>query len=156
MNLKNQKIPSLDENSQRPQSPIIFVPRNGGSIDSVLAPAGAGDGPSKLELRPVSKLVNQANEGPSAPLFLLLVVVSVDQVLQLGPTELPRPYTEHEADSVHEVGFPGAIGANYRREVVERTDCLLALVRLEVLKLQAEDLPRRDYGRHLQVKSPKP
>lgn len=148
MNLKNQEIPSLDENSQRPQPSIIFVPGDGGSVDPVLAPAGAGDDPGELELQPVSKLVNQADKGPSASLLLLLVVVSVDQILQLGPTELSRPYAEHEADSVHEVGFPGAIGANYRREVIEGTDCLKALVGLEVLELQAVDFPRRDYGRH--------
>lgn len=154
MNLKNQEIPSLDENSQGPQPCIILFPGHRGPIKPVLTPAGAGNCPGELKLRAAAELVNQANEGPPTLLLLLLVVESVDQVLQLSPTELARPYAEDEANCIHEVGLSGTIGANNRREVVEGTDGLEALVGLEVLELQAEDFPRGDHGRHGWLKNP--
>lgn len=51
---------------------------------------------------------------------------------------------EDEADGVHEVGLPGAIGADDGGEVVEGADGLKPLVGLEVLELEAVDLPRGD------------
>lgn len=55
---------------------------------------------------------------------------------------------EDEADGVHEIGLTGAVGADDGREVVEGADGLEALVGLEVLELEAEDLAGGDEGRH--------
>lgn len=148
IDLKDEEIAGLDKNSKGPELSIVFFPRHRRPINSVLAAGGAGNGPRELKLRPICQLVNQANICPAALLVLLLVVEGIDQVLQLGPTEVARPYAEHEAYSVHEVGFTGSVGPNDRREVIEGADCLEALVGLEVLKLQPEDFALRDQGRH--------
>lgn len=95
-----------------------------------------------MELGAVGEEVDKADKGPAAPLLLLPVVVGVDKVLELGPTELAGADSENETDGVHEVGLAGAVGADYRREVVEGPNGLEALVGLKVLELQAEDFAR--------------
>lgn len=134
-NLKNQEIPGLDENSKVPELAIVHIPRDSRPVEPVFATTRARDGPREVELRAVPQMVDQADESSAALLLLLLVVVRVDQVLELGPTELPRADAEDKAYGVHEVGLAGTIGPDNRREVVERPDGLKAFVGLEILEL---------------------
>lgn len=143
MNLKDQEIASLDENAEGLEPGIVGVPGDGFAVDAVLAGAGGGDGSGELDLSVVGELVDKANVGPASLLLLLPVVEGVDEVLELRASELAGPNAKHEADGVHEVGLAGAVGADDGGEVVEGTDDLVPLVRLEVLHLQPEDFPRR-------------
>lgn len=78
--------------------------------------------------------------GPPPLLLLVAVVVCVDEVLKLRAPEVRRPDAEDEADGIHEVRLAGAVGADDGCEVVEGPNGLVALVRLEVVELQAVDL----------------
>lgn len=143
-NLKNQEIASLDKNPKGLEPVIVGIPRDDAAVDAVLAGAGTGDGPGKLDLGAIGELVHEANEGPTSLLLLLPIVERVDEILELRATELAGTDAEDEAYGVHEVRFSGAVGANDGGEVGEGTDHLEAFVRLEILHLQAVDFPRRE------------
>lgn len=68
---------------------------------------------------------------------------SVDEIFQLSTTELIGANAEDEADSIHEIGFSGAVGADDGGEVVERANLLESFVGFEVGEFEAEDFAWR-------------
>lgn len=58
INLKDQEIPGLDENSKIPELGVIDVPSHGRPVDPILAATGARNSPREVELRAVPKLVD--------------------------------------------------------------------------------------------------
>lgn len=150
--LKYEKITSFDENSEGLERTIILIPRDNLPIDTILAGTGGRDGPSELELLghiagAGAETVDETDKGLATLLLLLLVVEGVDEVLELGAAEVAGADAEDEANGVHEVGLAGAVGADDGGEVEEGADGLVALVGLEVLQLQADDLAARRGGR---------
>lgn len=148
--LKYEKITSFDKNSEGLERTIILVPRDNFPIDTILAGSGRRDGPSELELlghiiagAGAAETVYETDKGLATLLLLLLVVEGVDEVLELGAAEVAGADAEDEANGVHEVGLAGAVGPDDGGEVEEGADGLVALVGLEVLQLQADDLAAR-------------
>ena len=158
--LENEEVAGLDEDAEGSELGVVVVPRDDSAVDAVLAAACAGDGAGELELGAgAGEVVDEADGGPAAPFLLVAVVEGVDEVLELGATEVCGPDAEHKADGVHEVGLASTVGTDDGREIEEGADCLSPLVRLEILHLQPVDTPadgpaavptgRRRGGRHV-------
>lgn len=140
--LEDEEIASLDEDAQGSEFGVVVVPGDETAVDPVLAATGASDCAGEVELVPGGgEVVDEADGGSAALGLLIAVVEGVDEVLELGASEVGGSNAEHKAYGIHEVGLAGAIGTNDGREVEEGPDCLRPLIRLEVLHLQPMDAP---------------
>jgi hypothetical protein len=122
---------------------LVFLVRDGGSVDLVLPDAGRRDGPGEphLAVVVVRVLVDEGGAGLEAAGGGGgdLTGRAEDQVLHLLRPEVARLHAEDEGDGVHEVGLAGPVGPDHAGEVVERPDPLQAGVGLEVLELEVGD-----------------
>lgn len=140
--LENEEVAGLDENAEGSELGVVVVPRDESAIDTVLAATGAGNGAGEVKLAAGAwEVVDEAYGGPATLGLLVAVVEGVDEVLELGATEVCGADAEHKTDGVHEIGLAGAIGTDDGREVEEGADGLRSLVRLKILHLQPMDPP---------------
>lgn len=140
--LENEEVAGLDEDAEGSELGVVVVPRDDSAVDTVFAATRAGNGASELKLDAgAGEVVDEVDGGPTTLGLLVAVVEGVDEVLELGATEVCGADAEHKTDGVHKIGLAGAIGTDDGREVEEGTNSLLSLVRLEIFHLQPMDPP---------------
>lgn len=149
--LEDKEVASLDEDAKRLELSIVFIPSANSVVKSILASTLPSDGAGELDFIcwPVINLVvYKPHKCPPPSLLLLLVIKGINQILQLGPTQMTRPDPKHKADGIHQVWLSSSIRPNYSCEIAKRPDCLKPFVGFEILHLQPMYLSLTNHPRH--------
>mmetsp|Transcript_10946 Transcript_10946/g.46731 ORF Transcript_10946/g.46731 Transcript_10946/m.46731 type:complete len:262 (+) Transcript_10946:3143-3928(+) len=146
--LEHEEVARLHQDAVRLEPLVVRLGGARAPVHAVLARARGGDVPREDRLHAVLRLVHQLDVRRAALLFVR-EVERVHQVAKRRAAQLRGLHAQHERDGIHQVGLAAAVRADDGRELLERTDHLVALVRLEVLALQAGDHPFPDRHRAL-------
>ena len=144
--LEHQKVPGLDQDAVLLQTLRVGLRGARLAVDLVLASAARVDVPGEADLGAILSLVEELDV--SGPAFLpVREVEGVHQIPEHRASKLRGLDAEDEGDGVHQVGLAAAVRADDGRELLERADDLVALVRLEVVALDAGDHAAADGDR---------
>lgn len=141
LHLEDEEVAGLDEDANGLEPVVVLFPGDERAIDAVFAGSCHCDPSKKPQLFPPGVNVREHDVSAAVRLVWVRVPEGVHEIPQLVPAEMDGTHAQHEADGVHEVGLPRAVGADDGCEVAEGTDDLVALVALEVAHLHSVDPP---------------